>query len=94
MNRTRIKQIQGTAFIVLIIWLLALLQGCASVTRTAPDGSVVRYSRVGNQNISRLGIVDSPNGFQLQLEGQAAINDKFVERITAGVVAGLIGVIK
>jgi hypothetical protein len=91
MSRKIRQKIQAAAFIILMLWIMALLHGCADITRTAPDGSVIKYSRIGNQQISRLGIVDTPNGFQLQMEGQQALNDQFAERIAAGVVRGLMG---
>jgi len=61
------------------------------VKHVSPDGSKVEYSRLGNQEIGKLVIVDpATKRFILQLEGQQSYNDEFIERLSAGIVQGLV----
>lgn len=68
-----------------------MLTSCASVRDVRPDGSYTEYNRLGNQEIGKLVIIDMTTGKQIQLEGQRAMNDKFVRQMTEGIVNGIIG---
>jgi hypothetical protein len=76
------------ALVILIV--LLMVQSCAVVKHVSPDGSSTVYRRLGNQNIGRLAIIDQATGKVIQLEGQSSLNDEFIEKMTTGIVNGLI----
>ena len=56
--------------------LIMFLTGCVSATISRPDGTVLEYSRVGNQSIESL-IVESDGS--ILLEKQQSKNDLLME---------------
>lgn len=68
---------------------MSTVVGCAIVRDVRPDGSYTEYRRLGNQSIKRVEI-RRPDGTVAIVENQLSLNNEFAERITKGVIKGLI----
>jgi hypothetical protein len=66
------------------------LTGCASVERVDSNGTKTSYHRFGNQEIGKLVITSPTTGVLLELEGQRAMNDKFVKELSEGIAGAVI----
>lgn len=65
---------------ILAILLCFLFIGCASISFN-PETSEVKYTRIGDQQISGLEVNKTANGVKIKLEGQQSNADALAEAI-------------
>ncbi len=73
--------------IITIIACLLIVGGCVKFTHTDPQGNIIEYIRIGNQQIGEA-LLTLPDGSELLLDGQKSELPTVVVTATSITVGG------